>query len=726
MFLHTIIAHFKERLIAALLLGLTLASTLLSAQQAPFTLPPGLPPMSKEETEQMMQFVQEFEKEFNKLSPEEKAAIEKEAREILIQQGIDPDTLQPVSPQASRPTTPSQPVKPSTPQPIKQEDIPLDCSAVKSHTKQQVSCLMNTIISAGHSLQQKLIESPVDSLTIRQWLSALMFYARTINKPEHLERLASESFDALFTLLTNLNELLTTTDAELIVIKGSDIEPEDDPYALLKIPSHASNEQISAAYQKQMKEHDTTSLTAELNTLEPLEQKKQQRLIKTNKRKRAELTEAHERLTDTHLRKQIDRARQAQRAQEQALQYAMENGIELLYRDLQRLVNKGLLSQLEDFMSRYEPTQLARYQQMEAAEKLRLEEQRSHAEQAGRIPAPTGSTGPYPRNQQPSYDYYGSSGGSTPNRSSYAPDFSPSGGLIAGRGGKGSPQQPSGADGKKGDAAKKGSDKNKDKDKDKDDKDAKKDAAEKEADKKTKADLQKKANDPEALGKEFSKELKNVHKALEKLEDTFKEQDETIATQLMEEYEKKKKDAEDAGTDFTEPTPVPVPLFQQYAIRTQALVKELGDPSKELTDETIKTAFAFIKDFGAQIIKKLPMKEFKKLVTVATVTGKSKAQEGARETWETHKRLHKELYGLLQPALNAISDLENRLSLKLSTEARAAGTAQVTEPEAMSIWRNEGKLLSSYLNEIEKSLGVKKPAKKGPKPAPKGLKLPLS
>jgi hypothetical protein len=495
--LQKIISCTKTFLHSLLCLGLSyfvLSSTLYTA---------GMPEMNDQqraefekflqdlEKPEMQQFLKDFEKEFNELPPEVQEELNRKAMEDLQRLGIDPYTYQPTPPTPSAP----QKIQPSVqPTPQLPPEPSSDCSQVSTHSAQQASSLLQNTISYLDIVRQKLGLINHETTTIQEWLSAIAYYLKMMNKPEQIKRLTSITFAHLFDLITELEALLRTESNALIILAGEEESRSDDPYAILGIPYDITDEELNKVYEQKMAANNPQTIKQEL-------EQSNTDLNKINKRMRqatlrqATFTDAYEQLHDTNLRQQLDRYRSHGQQQQLALRSANIEAAERLYDALNGIIQQGLIKELEDFFVRYNPTELNYHQQMEEAEKNRFAEQRTSSG-LNPMPSPLGGGFPFggyqPQSYYPNNNYF---------PQSYQPSFSPyqaggtGGSSTSGSAGSSTPNnaQPGGSDKTKGEKNDK-----------KESKETKKVDEKKKTEKEKK---KKKADGIEQIKKEFAKNL---------------------------------------------------------------------------------------------------------------------------------------------------------------------------------------------------------------------------
>jgi len=339
--------------------------------------------MTDEEFAQMLNYIdnvaKQFEEEYKKLTPEQQAQVDRELREELIRNGIDPDTLQPLNQPAQQvpqqpPATPTPPIPPSTPLPISDQPT---CASTQKYTPQQASCLLQKIISLIESCRRKLSLMPLKDLPLNHWLSVLALYTKTISTNEHIQRLTLITYERLFQLLTKLESILSIYEPQLTVTPQDDTDQHDaslDPYRILGVSPRASDDDITANYQALCAAYDMKKIEQNLKEqkLNPQRIKRQLDAIKLQLRN---IEDAYEQLHDAKLRAQIDRNTILIYQQ----RYALEKESQLTYLEFQnalhQLILNGLFEAFDQFFAQFEPIAIAHRKEMDTAEQQRRTEQ---------------------------------------------------------------------------------------------------------------------------------------------------------------------------------------------------------------------------------------------------------------------------------------------------------------------------------------------------------------
>jgi hypothetical protein len=365
--------------------------------------------MSEEEFGQMLQFIdnvsKQFEEAYQKLSPEEQAQVDREMREILIQQGINPDNLEPLNqpqaPQLPTPSLPAQPIQPVTPA--------AECTATTAHQKDQVGCLIAQLISLIDTVRQKLMIAPFEIPMLRHWLDMLAFLSKTlINSPDHLARLTHEKFDRLFQLLVKLEKVLTQYEKKLVIPSAAQHEDDElvylDPYHILGITPRASAEDITAAYEALRAAYNLEKIEQDLTAqqIKPTHMKRKINAIKLQLRN---IEDAYQQLGDPKLRAQIDRNALITYQQKLSLEEEARRVAYALQNALHQLVINGVFELFDQFFAQFEPIAVARRKEMEAAEQQRRTEQEARHKLVA-TPSPyRGQSSEYP-DWLPPYEQY--------------------------------------------------------------------------------------------------------------------------------------------------------------------------------------------------------------------------------------------------------------------------------------------------------------------------------
>lgn len=345
---------------------------------------PGLPPelmMSEQEFNEMMQFL-------STLDEKELQELERLGREALKEMGIDPDTLEPIP--GAQPPTLAEPAAPPSLEPM--PELP-PRPMLSAETREELAHLLTHLIEQLSILRHKAgIEN---SCGLRSWiqeLDGLIYYLRVINVPRHHERLLEKEYKNLLIGLQELDAAITREE-DFMAAAARPVIMEDDPYEILGVSSRATLEEIEMAYEALAAQKRPEAVRRQRQA-EGLTGKDLERAVKEARLSFDIIEDAYEKLSDPKVRAQVDRECSA------ALEHVLENeqGVHAsMARVLQAfsdaIYSRRLLDEIEKFLKKYAPEELAQKKAMELAEKQRLQEQ---AEAAKRRPM-TSPGGPYER-----------------------------------------------------------------------------------------------------------------------------------------------------------------------------------------------------------------------------------------------------------------------------------------------------------------------------------------
>jgi len=493
-------------------------------------------PMGMPETmsdEDFAAMVAAIEEELKKMSPEELQDLENKARESLIAEGINPDTLQPLAPGEAVPF-PQQPVQPQfvpqqpTEQPVAQPTqvtVPANSKAIQIHTPAEVASLLKKLLRHLEELRKKTNMDVPLTRQLKQWkegLDDLVSWIKILNIPEHHQRLGSKDYGSLFDTLQNLKEVLVTYEPQFT------IEPQEEfenPYEILRVSQKASDEEIQEAYDTYVQSHDPATLRKQLEERGLSESEIKQKL-KANRLSLATVTEAYEKISDPQIRAQTNRSISAITSQKRKDESLAQDALHMIINGLTKAIyQKKLINELEQFAKQYAPVEFEHKKKMDA------EEANRRKEQGIKQTPPAVPGGSYDANYYyPGAGYHPAPGGGYYPGGNYGgypqqPDYGPSGG--------GEQKQP-----EKRDENKPKDDKKKDK---KDDKDKDK---EKDGDK----ELAKLVKEAQKGGKEKGEKPPKGAEDLAKAFDKFEQELEKVDKQLDP---KKKKATEEQLKEFT-------------------------------------------------------------------------------------------------------------------------------------------------------------------------------
>jgi len=342
--------------------------------------------MSDEELEQMFKFIdtvsKQIEDQYQKMSPEEQAQFDREMREILIQQGVNPDTLEPLN----QPSAPEQPH--TSPQPTPPPPITTACPKNAALNKDMVSCLVSRLITTIDTLRQRLAIAPFEVPSIRHWLDMLAFLCKTLNTPDHLNRLMQEKYDRLFQFLGKLDKILNVYEKKLAIQPLNDEEDDTylNPYHILGVLPRSSTEEITEAYQALLNAYDLKKIEQNLiaQNLKPAPMKRKLDAIKLQLRN---IEDAYQQLQDPKLRAQIDRNVSVTSQQKRSLEDEARTITYNLQKELHTLVINGLFETFDQFFTEFDPIAVAHRKEMETAEKQRNAEQEARHKLVARPPS---------------------------------------------------------------------------------------------------------------------------------------------------------------------------------------------------------------------------------------------------------------------------------------------------------------------------------------------------
>ncbi len=398
---------------------------------------PGMPPMDEKEMAEFMNFLGEFDKYYRELPPEQRDVVDKGARYDLIINNINPDTLQPLTPaerqkmeatalkefeqaeatlratEAKKDTlTPQTDAITSTSRNEGERESDAkaeqasDCSLVTTHSIEQVSCLLQNGITHIEIMRQKLALMTTDVSILQERLNTILFYLKSLNKPEHLPRLASETFDRLYTMIAQLTKILKKEESQIITLHEQAEPTHTNPYDILGIPYSATQEQIEAQYQQKKAEYDPATIEKNLEAA-GVSSEKIARRLRQAKLHTATIEDAYDRLSNRELRYQIDRFYTIDREQREALYQTTEQAIDRLDSALEAIIQEGFISELERFFARYETVERDRKKQMERAESQRHEELQAYERMQPTLTPPVYNR--YPQ-EQTGYPMHSNSG----------------------------------------------------------------------------------------------------------------------------------------------------------------------------------------------------------------------------------------------------------------------------------------------------------------------------
>lgn len=308
----------------------------------------------------------------SQMSPEELDELERQLRQELVNQGIDPSTLAP-----AQPVVPQQPIQPQKPAPSTPGKQPPSGALSVTRSLAQVEKLITSLLGSLETIRSKTLmgmQNEVVPLVGDQLLfliEPLIYTLRTMQSREHYDRMLYTGADDLYTALVECDRIITTKSANFHVLPAHVTRKGHyDPYEILAIPYDSSVQQIEKAYQTLRKQYDPEMLkTASAANAE---------VMRAAQVRFAAIRDAYEELRDQNYRKQIDRARREQVELHIIAQEKAQNTVNELVRALSALQNR-VQSELQQFMRQYDPIAASKKEEIERAEKQRQQEQQQRA-----------------------------------------------------------------------------------------------------------------------------------------------------------------------------------------------------------------------------------------------------------------------------------------------------------------------------------------------------------
>ncbi len=360
---------------------------------------PGMPPLPEGVSEADFEaMVNEISKQLETMSPEEIEKLQKEAEEMLINSGVSKEEIeafkqgpagypeQPGQQPMAAPATPfaQQPMA-AAPMPIEMKPAPETGFSLVSEA--EVSQILKSIIRQAGALREQIALS--DALrNLRPWTSSLsdiLFYVKVIDSKQELrKRLTTKEFSPFLGQLKRLSNMLEAQEYNLRG-KAEELIEEENPYDMLRISPEASNKEIKQAAQELLAEKDPEKLKERL-TQEGATALDIKRQVQSARIARAQIKEAYDKLTPAENRAQTDRRLKAQRDQQSTSDKALRTASTELNQIFSQ-INTSVIHASEEFLKKYEPAELARKKEMDAAEVKQRKEQEARAQQKA-APAP--------------------------------------------------------------------------------------------------------------------------------------------------------------------------------------------------------------------------------------------------------------------------------------------------------------------------------------------------
>lgn len=511
---------------------------------------PQLPPelvMSEEEMNQMLEFL-------STLDEKELEELEKIGRQVLTDMGLNPDTLEPLSPAAA----PVVPTPPATEVPKVSDEVTK--VPVNPQTILDITALIKKLTEQVMSAQEQLFFTydKTSSLPAREELQDLLYYLKVLHHKPLIERLSLPAYTKLINNLRILSDQLERYPFTKPVIT----QPQSmDPYAVLELSPSASEEEIKQAFEQRANKLNVEQLKQQFEEAQ-LPEKDQKRLLKEAQLSLSLLKDAYETLQDPLTRERLNRERETLRilSQEQRDQLKIQQ--ERFAQFFHKVVyEKQISGDIEKFLQEFEPEQLKIKKMHDEAEAQRRKEQ------AAKITPTKTPGGPYEKPVR------------RPDLRPTPPPYIPFGGKdISSSGAKLSPTQPQETKpekkplGDKGPTKKPGDKEKKEASKDKDKKDKPKDGS-----KSSKA--VKRDGDKKTYKKSAQQLLKDVNEKTPKLRESLQKQEAKINELAAWTHTPTETESASAALDVT-------PFNQALDLVIQeSNPVELRDSLKELRDK---------------------------------------------------------------------------------------------------------------------------------------------
>lgn len=319
------------------------------------------------------------------MSQEEKDMLQKMG-EDLMNQYAGPQALpqktdsQKAQPAQQKPTLP--PLRPETTRTSEISSIPQLTPQQERHIQEELDTFINNL-----SNLQTMIEASADfAAALRDFrleINDLLYSTKVINKPEYHLRLNTPEFSRLLKTIEHLNssfKLKAFSDA-CTQTEGCKIADLEDPYATLGISPSAKQKDIDAAFKKQQKKFETAKKQAKRKGLTAAEQ---ERSLRAAQYSFDLVSNAYDLIKDPKMRAILEKERKAQKAAEQSIHQSIRTLLNVINQELYTAIfNNQLITDIDQFFKKYEPTQLEIRKKMEQAEAARIKEHEEDLKRKG-------------------------------------------------------------------------------------------------------------------------------------------------------------------------------------------------------------------------------------------------------------------------------------------------------------------------------------------------------
>lgn len=320
--------------------------------------------LSESETAELRQFFDAL----NNLSPAEKQELEelgKKTEAEMKKKNLDPSNFDDlvkfmeaegaVPKETARPTPP-----PFAPTRKVEEPVFEQPKVVPVSSPVDTLTMLNDIIKHLASLHQKGMthESISRKLeSVKPQLYELAYYLHILKSPDLIVLLSSREFMPFHDSLKNLHAALATYEPSIVGRRKASFA-EDNPYEVLDVSADATNEEITAAYEKAKKALSPKAIEQHL--------KDQGADAKTIKKRVKEagttfmiIEDAYKELKNPQKRQKIDARLQEKGALESRLDQNSLRAFDSLYRVLSGFYPQSIIRDAQRLLERYKPQEAA-------------------------------------------------------------------------------------------------------------------------------------------------------------------------------------------------------------------------------------------------------------------------------------------------------------------------------------------------------------------------------
>lgn len=325
---------------------------------------------------EMAQELENFMTEFNNLPDEEKRLLEDLSNQIetmMQEEGLDPsnpeELIKWLEKQESEEPQPEQKEKkePEKNKPV--TPIVIEATENINDTAMMLDNLNKTLaLFRQKASLNTYMNNSIGRLNLE--LNEFTYFLNILKEPDIIKYLISKEFQTLYKNLIKLSKVLDKNEKNINIIEN--LDQELNPYEVLGLSSHASNQDIEKAYKELKELYDSENLRKTLRK-ENLSEKEIEKKLKQAKLSFSFIQNAYDSLKDPKEKAQLDKNLRQSEYIENQLE---KNSLEAFEAIKLELTNSlfNILSDIKKLLEKYKPEELAKAKAQEELEKKILEE----------------------------------------------------------------------------------------------------------------------------------------------------------------------------------------------------------------------------------------------------------------------------------------------------------------------------------------------------------------